>query len=317
MNTRSIAYFKNGLGNFIEYTPALQALASMDDSGKVDICLDSEWNDSRRQAIEDVCSKCDFIEEMINYPRQSFKKDYSRWLYTIHNCDSEAYKIFQRKAPQLLNIHINWEPGCQHEVKLYMQAVRQLGYTGSTPKQFVPVDTSGPDLSKLPHQPLIGICNGGFGNIRDSKKWPHFQELSETLYRYFGSTIVKVGFGEELSEVSNEEHAINYVNKLSITQTAHVLKQLDFLVINDTGLMHVADALEIPMVVIFGGSLVSKNGPLNGSAHVVKLGTECQPCQGKTMLFKTCENHHCLNNLTQAMVMNEIRSFYSMKRRGA
>ena len=35
----TIVYFKNGLGNFLMMTPAIQALASMEESGKVDVCL--------------------------------------------------------------------------------------------------------------------------------------------------------------------------------------------------------------------------------------------------------------------------------------
>lgn len=78
-------------------TPAIQALASMDSSGKVDICISSKWHDDRRPAFEDFFDKWDIIEEVINYPEMNFTKDYTRWFYTGHSEYFDAMDIFSKK----------------------------------------------------------------------------------------------------------------------------------------------------------------------------------------------------------------------------
>ena len=52
--SRTLAYFKNGIGNWVLMTPALQALASMDASGKIVVVTDSAWTDSRSAALADL-----------------------------------------------------------------------------------------------------------------------------------------------------------------------------------------------------------------------------------------------------------------------
>ncbi len=300
MDTSTIIYFKHGLGNLIMMSPAIISLASMDKSGMVDIWLSSDWNDSRRSAFDDYFDKWDIIQDVINYPDSDFVKKYKRWFYTGHAEHSDAFNVFRKKCKISIEAP-NWRMNGTHEVYWYMDSVYNLGYKGNVPNQYVPVSDK-PVLKS--RRPLIGLCNGTYSQrMKTAKQWAYFNELVETLRGYYNPTIVKIGYQEELKDVKCD---IDYVNKLSITETAFVISQLDLLITTDTANMHIGDAFGIPMVVIFGGTLISKNGPLGKNAECVALGLDCQPCQ-RTHSFYNCEHYKCINELKVGDVMAAVR----------
>lgn len=75
MNTTSIANFRNGIGNFVLYTPALRAIASLDSSGMVDLCLDADWEDGRKGSVIDLAKKLPFIQDVF-LKSDTFEKTY-------------------------------------------------------------------------------------------------------------------------------------------------------------------------------------------------------------------------------------------------
>ena len=300
MLTQTVAYFKHGLGNLIMMTPALQAMASMDPSGKIDICMDSKWKDARRQSYDTFFEEWDLVQKVINHPRQNLRK-YKTWFWTGHAEHSDALKIFMDKSSLQSNTP-DWRGRHIHEAYWYMEIANKYGYRGPTPKQYVPIAKK-PLLGKK-RKPLIGICDGTFASkMLIIKKYPYFSELVETLQSYYNATIVKIGYQEELKNVPAN---IDYVNKLSFTETAKVISQLDLLITTDTANMHVGDALDIPMIALFGGTLISKNGALSKKAVNLAKGLHCQPCQ-KTEAFYNCEHYNCINQLTVGDVMDEVR----------
>ena len=304
--TKTIIYFKHGLGNLVMLSPAIRALASMDASGQVDICLSSEWNDSRRSSYDDYFDKWDIVQNVINYPKEDFSKKYKIWFYTGHSEHSEALNIFLKKSRLQIEAP-EWKERKIHEVFWYMEQVYKLGYTGHVPNQYVP-------LAKKPvlknGKLTIGICNGTYSmKMTASKKWPYFNELVYTLKNYCDAKIIKVGYQNELEDVKTD---INYVDKLTFTETAKVISQLDLFITTDTANMHVGDALQIPMVVLFGGTLISKNGALSKKAVNLTLGLSCQPCQ-KTNKFYNCDHYNCINKLTVGDVMTKVKEVLNGK----
>jgi hypothetical protein len=303
MKTETIVYFKNGIGNFIEMTPAIKALCSMDKSGQVDICTDSNWCDSRIDALRDIWDKSPLIQTVIEYPHDSLPQRYKRWFYSKHTEGSEGLQVFINRAPMFGN-QINWSQTLMHETDYYMALVRSIGYRGTTPDQEMPITEYDLPISIVKDK-IIALCNGASGSQKKQKQWPYFSKLARALHYYYGEelSIINIGNGNELKDVPCN---LNLVGQLSITETASVLKQVDLLVTSDTGLMHVADALKIPMIVLFGGTVVSKNSPLNRMATIARANLSCQPCQ-YTDRFLSCEHIRCLNNLTVGNVMAHIR----------
>ena len=66
----------------------------------------------------------------------------------------------------------------------------------------------------------------------------------------------------------------------TLTELRNWLSQMEFYIGVDSGIMHLADALRIPMVVIFGATHVRKNQPFNEPNIVLQPKIECAPCYG-------------------------------------
>ena len=304
MRSDTVVYFKNGIGNFIEMTPAIRALCTLDPSGKVDICTDSDWSDSRIDALRDVWERSELVDKVIEFPAQRLDRQYKRWFYSKHTEGSDGLQVFISRAPMFGN-RIDWSRSLTHEADYYMALVRSMGYTGPTPRQHMPT-TPVPPVVFDPHNhdTIITLCNGASGSQKQQKQWPHFAKLAKVIkYFYPEATVVKVGNGKELRGVPCD---IDLVGKLTFTQTTYVLKYSDLMITSDTGLMHAGDALCTSMIVLFGGTVLSKNSPLNGTATIVRSDLECQPCQ-YTDRFLTCEHMRCLHDLTVGQVFAHVR----------
>ena len=299
--SNTLVYFKHGLGNLVMMSPAIAALASIDESKKVDVILDARWNDPRRTAIDDVFASWDLVNTVYNYPTDKPKKKYGRYFYTGHCEHSAALDYVQGVSKLTLGIP-DWKAESLHEAVYYMRLARLLGYRGGTPPMCFPV-ADGPGFEK--GRLYVGVCNGTYDkNMKGAKQWPHFADLVRVLKRYLDCVTVKIGYLDELSDVPCD---IDYVGKLSMTQAAKVISQLDLFITTDTANMHVADALGTKTLAIFGGSLVSKNGPMGKHVRVVRLGLACQPCQRST-LFYNCATNDCMDKLTVGDVMHHVRT---------
>jgi ADP-heptose:LPS heptosyltransferase len=304
MPTKKIAFFRNGLGNFICFTPVLQALASLDPSGKVDVCIDGEWRDNRRQSLIDIIAGLPFVETMVNYPEIDLSKKYNTWFWSRHTYPSPALEVFKCKDPRF-DIGIAWAHSGLHETEFYMGLARRFcGYEGEAPKQYAPVDEAFIFEKK---KRLIVLCNGSYGHLAPSKKWNKFPELAKTLRSWYDCEIAKVGYCDELADVKDFDH--DFVGKLNMPQTAKVIRSADLLITTDTCCMHVGDALNVPMVVLWGGSLLSKNRPINGHAAIVNKGYGCQSCHevgGNGDIMK-CLDYKCISTISVGEVMLEVR----------
>jgi hypothetical protein len=303
MKTKTIAHFANGIGNLVLYTPVLQALASMDESKKVDMCLDSDWGDSRLDSIIDFIKHLPFVDEIKTYP-DNFSGDYKVWFWTDWSTHKASKDLFHKKWPYEPQ---NWNKMEVHESDYYFNILKKYyKYEGEKPKQFVGIDQSGPIIDKGKYR--IGLCNGAFGYLRALKSWTFFPSLAHELKMFYKDdiAIIKIGCNEELKDV--EEYDLDFVNKLTISQCAKVIKQLDLLITTDTGNMHIADALGIPMIVLWGGTIVEKNKPINSPHKILRMGLNCQPCQD-TGDYRDCISMECMNNITVGEVMYTVRQY--------
>lgn len=307
MSTRTLAHFRTGIGNFICMTPALQALASMDPSGKVDLCTDHDWIDSRRDGMLDLWRRLPFVENIyiVDFTDSAnirFEKNYSVWYYAEWATHGEARAFFEKRKPYPKK---EWNHNLVHETDYYFATVRDYyGYSGPKPDQMVmPADS--PVLPKADKK-RVALCNGSFGDQAIAKKWDRFPELAAELRNYFEGKIeiVKIGNCHELSDVAVYDQ--DFVGKLSFAETAKVIDQCDLMITTDTGLMHAGDALKKPMLVLWGGSALEKNKPISGNAHIIHLGKKCSPCF-RSEGYKECEGHTCITGITINEVMFHVR----------
>jgi heptosyltransferase-2 len=158
--------------------------------------------------------------------------------------------------------------------------------------------------------PWVGLSPGAaYG---PAKRWPpeRFAALGEELQEEFDARLVLLG-GDEDRPVANQvkEHlqgaVIDLVGLTSLREALGVLSQLQLLITNDSGLMHAAAALSVPVVALFGSTEPESTGPFTSRATVIRHPWPCSPC-----FKRTCEvGYACLRDIGVEEVVAAARDW--------
>jgi heptosyltransferase-2 len=142
-----------------------------------------------------------------------------------------------------------------------------------------------------------------------AKRWPaaHFAALARRLARD-GHPVWLVGSAKDAAVGAEIAAAAggacrNLCGATSLDQAIDLLTAARLVVSNDSGLMHVAAALDRPLVALYGSSSPDYTPPLSPRAVVLRTGIECSPC-----FERTCPLGHfrCLNDLTADLVYARV-----------
>jgi len=129
------------------------------------------------------------------------------------------------------------------------------------------------------HRPIIGFCPGAeFG---PAKRWPHYhyaalaQKLIDQGYQIalFGSAKDNEA-GEQIRAALDDDargFCMNLAGETQLEQAVILLASCSAVVSNDSGLMHVAAALNKPLIALYGPSSPDFTPPLSDKAKVIRL----------------------------------------------
>jgi len=165
-------------------------------------------------------------------------------------------------------------------------------------------------LLPLSGKKLVAIFPGG--SVKQ-KQWPSdmFHDMITLLVQQ-GYGMVVIGGREDMSEaakiVGDISSVVNLCGKLSLVETAAVLKKTVLLVSGDSGIMHIASALGTRVLALFGPSNVIKWAPFSEHSHVILNKLDCSPCS-RFGYMPRCRHHvACMNHITVDEVFsNAIR----------
>src|SRR5574340_120152 len=152
-------------------------------------------------------------------------------------------------------------------------------------------------------RPVAAFCPGA--EYGPAKRWPaaYYADIARRL-RQRGYAVWLIGSGkdkhaaEEINQLA-EGQCTNLYGRTDLGDAVALLSCAQLVISNDSGLMHLAAALDRPMLAIFGSSSPQFTPPLSAHAQVVKLNIECSPC-----FERVCPLGHfnCMMQLTPDMV---------------
>jgi heptosyltransferase-2 len=252
----------------------------------------------RRQAVFDVA---------ILFP-SSFRAALEVWLAGVPR--RVAYRGHHRRwlLNQIIPERSRLGP-VEHQVIYYLQIAREVGGLSEPPavRMFLPRGKSNGATAK------IGLCPGA--EYGPAKRWlpERFAEVAVAIsaqrpvqWILFGTSgDAEIGATIEASVGAN---CINRIGKTTMDELIAELSECALLLTNDTGTMHLATILGVPVVAVFGSTEPSLTGPLGSARHVIRHQVECSPC-----FLRECPiDFRCMKAVTVDEVVESISSLLKM-----
>lgn len=154
--------------------------------------------------------------------------------------------------------------------------------------------------------PVTVLCPGAeFGA---AKKWPaeHYATIARQLLAR-GQRVWLMGSPRDLADCAQIAElapgVINLAGRTSLLEAIDLLSLAQQAVCNDSGLMHIACALNIPTIGIFGSTSPDFTPPLGAQAQVVQIELDCRPCFQRECPLS---HLHCLRKLTPDLVAERL-----------
>ncbi len=154
------------------------------------------------------------------------------------------------------------------------------------------------------------ILHPGSGSRK--KLWPlqNFLDLFRHLQAHLrGKFLIVLGPAEgkevqQAFEALRSPHLV-FGKGLSLIQLASVMEGCRLFIGNDSGISHMAAALGLPTLAIFGPTDHRVWSPRGEKVEVVRLGIPCSPCSEER--FFLCKEVECLNRIEVADLLNRLR----------
>jgi lipopolysaccharide heptosyltransferase II len=220
----------------------------------------------------------------------------------------------------------HWNPRDHiHEVDYCLRLAQAAG-AEITPADRIPTLSVSPqaqqDIATLFRQEGISenkrlIACHVTSNNGQAKRWPipYWATLIDQLIREEDASVVFTGAPDDLPFIEAiskrmQEHAFHLAGKTSLTQLAALLQRTDLLITGDSGPMHIAAAVNTPLIAIHGPTDPALSGPVSPLATVVRNDIWCSPCYKAKGLPADCRFYttQCMKNIMPAQVLSVVKT---------
>lgn len=180
---------------------------------------------------------------------------------------------------------------------------------------------------------ILGI-HAGSAIVKNqiNKRWlpEHYAELCANASSELGMTILlfggpeEIGLNEQISALiqkSNPDATVEIVQAPSLTKSLAIMKRCTVFISNDSGLMHCAAALQLPMIAIFGYTSHVHTAPWNNPhAVVARRDLSCSPCFYFSPKAASCQFEGtdkaftCIRDISPIDIFHRLKEMISTKK---
>ncbi len=206
----------------------------------------------------------------------------------------------------------------KHQVYYYLNIIESMGYKPAaapgTDEPAAPLINISADEQSWARSFLtregvidkryIGAAPGA--SYGPAKRWApkHFACVLDGFAEKLDATPVIFGGHEDMevcSEVSSmmKQKHLNLAGMLGLRHFMAVLDGTTLFITNDSGAMHIAAALNVPTLAVFGSTDPALTGPASKAARIVQTKIDCSPCFKRECEF---EHYRCLETVSPEMI---------------
>jgi len=207
----------------------------------------------------------------------------------------------------------------EHHSLRFLRIARECGAetskSESFPERAIQQPVSNVQIAAAHERIKIGLCAGA--EYGPAKRWlpERFAEVAAkitaqlaTQWILFGTKNDR-GIGDQIA-AAIADHCVNRIGCTALEQLIDELRECRLLLTNDTGTMHLAALLGVPVVAIFGSTEPRLTGPLGNSHIILRHHVECSPC-----FLRQCPiDFRCMKAVNTDEVVDAVRSILSDSR---
>lgn len=276
------------LVDFWKQIPQVDAILAIDKSQPI-------WQTAKKIKQEN-------FEVAIILPN-SFRSALEVWLANVPRRVGYAGHSRSKLLNQIVKPPKNSDPATKHQVHHYLHLIHRCGGDASNTSPAIRPPLPLSDTKTF----RIAVCPGAeFG---PAKRWltSSFADTINILSKKHPIEWILVGvpkeipIGQEIESLSDVS-LNNQIGKTSLSELIPLLQSCHLLLTNDTGTMHLATALNVPVVAIFGSTDPTLTGPLGPGHTIIQNPVPCSPC-----FLRECPIHFpCMRNISPSQVAAAI-----------
>ncbi len=217
------------------------------------------------------------------------------------------------------------EPGeiPAHEQYYYLELLRRTGWLDNLPNEtFIRLNVPKENRQRAAEflssagakSDRLRIAIGAGASYGSAKCWPpdRFAETANRIHAQTGADVILFGTSAEAAVsaaivAGMRQPPINLTGKTSIADLPALLSQCHLFIGNDSGAMHVAAAVGLPVVAVFGPTDPFGTAPVTPRCSIIQEKPYCSPC----FLRRCPTDHRCMKRVTPEAVESAARHWIS------
>ena len=306
MELKKVLFFKPGaIGDLLHTLPALKALKKNYPAAHVTVMVSP--------GLEPLVQGTPLADRVQVFDKSKLKKRLTDFIDLGLRMREERYDLFVDMQPSLRSLLLRSICNARmtlvyHKQKSYKTRQERLHAAENFMETLHPLGIQGPaDSIELPVAPLAAASverflsdheirgpgslialNCSVGAARPARNWfpERFASLADRLIKEIGASVVFVGGNEDRDLVRSvmtmmTGKALSAAGELSLAESAALLARCACLVSSDTGPLHLATAVQTPVVGLYGSTDPRRTGPIGRGHRVLMQELPCVPCEEK------------------------------------